>query len=80
MIYELMRKNDSVMLLDFSSSGDINKVGKILNAELLPLQDRVSHRGIVSWWRDRAIPIKQGSIKQMLLTNGVQTPEMFLFF
>ena len=33
MIYELMRKNDSVMLLDFSSSGDINKVGKILNAE-----------------------------------------------
>lgn len=79
MIYELMRKNDSVMLLDFSSSGDINKVGKILNAELLPLQDRVSHRGIVSWWRDRAIPIKQGSIKQMLLTNGVQTPEMFLF-
>ncbi|MCI7322724.1 MAG: HipA domain-containing protein [Lachnospiraceae bacterium] len=78
MIYELMRKDSSVMLLDFSESGDIRKIGKVFNPELVPLQDRISHKGIISWWRDRAIPIKQGKIEQMLSDHGIQTAGMFL--
>ena len=64
-IYTLMRKNEEVMLLQIGDDGNITKLGKKLNEELLPLQNRISHRGVIEWWRDRAIPIKQGKIEKI---------------
>ncbi len=43
MFYELMRKNDVVMMLDLSEDGNITKLGKVVNRDLMPLQDRISH-------------------------------------
>lgn len=71
MFYELMRKNSVVMTLDISESGNISKLGKIINKDLMPLQDRTSHRAPVSWWNDRKIPIGQGKVDKMLREKGI---------
>ena len=71
MFYELMRKNDFIMLLDLSETGDIAKRGDIVNRELLPLQDRISHKAPISWWNDRKIPIGQGKVDKMLREKGI---------
>lgn len=73
-----MRKNEEVMLLQIGDDGNITKLGKKLNEELLPLQNRISHRGVIEWWRDRAIPIKQGKIEKILRENGIETTGLFL--
>ena len=77
-MYTLMRKNEEVMLLQVGDDGNIVKLGKKLNEELMPLQKRTSHRGVIEWWRDRAIPIKQGKIEKMLRDAGIETTELFL--
>lgn len=78
MIYYLMRKNETVMLLDISESGSISKLGKVLNRELLPLQNKTSAQGVITWWNDRSIPIKQGKIETMLHETGIATPHIYL--
>lgn len=76
--YTLMRKNEEVMILQISEDGNISKIGKNINKELIPLQNRTSERGIIEWWRDRAIPIKQGKVESMLKANGIETNGLFL--
>lgn len=78
MLYYLMRKNDIVMLLDISESGSITKLGKIFNKDLIPMQNRTSEKGVITWWNDRSIPIKQGKIEKMLRENGIATPGLYL--
>lgn len=78
MIFQLMKKNNVVATLQLNRDGGIEKVQSIRNKDLLPLQDRISHQGLRSWWRDRAIPIKQGKIEQMLRANGYLTSEVYL--
>lgn len=73
-----MRKNEEVMMLQISEDGNIGKIGKKINHDLIPLQKRTSERGIIEWWRDRAIPIKQGKIEKMLKDNGIETTGIFL--
>ena len=78
MLYYLMRKNDIVRIIDISENGSITKLGKILRDELLPLQDRTSYTGVISWWNDRSIPIKQGKIEAMLRDKGIATTGLYL--
>lgn len=78
MIYDLMRKNDRVVSLNISETGQISKVGKMHNNDLIPLQNRANRNNLVSWWNDRSIPIKQGKIAEMLRENGIYTPEIYL--
>lgn len=78
MLYYLMWKNVEVMVIDISISGSISKLGKVLNHDLMPLQNRTSHNGIITWWSDRSIPIKQGKIEKMLRENGIDTPQNYL--
>ena len=77
-LYTLMRKNEEVMLLNIGLDGNIIRIGKKINTDLQPLQNRINGQGIIEWWRDRAIPIKQGKIEQMLKANGIETNSMFL--
>lgn len=76
--FTLMRKNEEVMVLQISEDGNISKIGKKINKELIPLQNRTSERGVIEWWRDRAIPIKQGKVESMLKANGIETNGLFL--
>ena len=64
-MFTLMRKNEEVMIFQIGEDGNIVKLGKKENTALLPLQNRTSPRGLIEWWRDRAIPIKQGKIENM---------------
>lgn len=77
-MFTLMRKNEEVMILQIGEDGNIVKLGKKENTALLPLQNRTSPRGLIEWWRDRAIPIKQGKIENMLRNNGIETTGLFL--
>ena len=61
-MFTLMRKNEEVMILQIGEDGNIVKLGKKENTALVPLQNRTSPRGLIEWWRDRAIPIKQISM------------------
>ena len=77
-MFTLMRKNEEVMMLQIGVDGNIIKLGKKENMALMPLQNRTSPRGVIEWWRDRAIPIKQGKIEKMLRDNGIETTGLFL--
>ena len=77
-MYTLMRKNEEIMMLQIGEDGNIIKLGKKENLAILPLQNRTSPRGIIEWWRDRAIPIKQGKIEKMLRDNGIETSGLHL--
>ena len=77
-MFTLMRKNEEVMMLQIGKDGNIIKLGKKENSALLPLQNRTSNLGVIEWWRDRAIPIKQGKIEKMLRDNGIETTGLFL--
>lgn len=78
MIYYLMHRDDAVAMLDIGIDGAISRIGKRINADLTPLQDRTNHNGIVSWWRDRAIPIGQGKVETMLRDRGFVSPGEYL--
>ena len=77
-MYTLMRKDEEVMMLQIGEDGNIIKLGKKMNTALLPLQSRTNPKGVIEWWRDRAIPIRQGQIEKMLRENGIETTGLFL--
>jgi len=77
-MYTLMRKNEEIMMLQIGEDGNIVKLGKKQNTAIMPLQNRTSPKGIIEWWRDRAIPIKQGKIEKMLRENGIETNGLYL--
>ncbi len=77
-MYTLMRKNEEIMMLQIGEDGNIIKLGKKINSAILPLQKRTNPRGIIEWWGDRAIPIKQGKIEKMLRENGIETNKLYL--
>ena len=68
MIYTLMRKDTPLVALDMSRTGDIIRIGSPVKGaeELLPLQNCLDENGLVKWWNNRAVPIQQGRIKEML--------------
>jgi hypothetical protein len=78
MIYYLMHKNTPVAMVDITPDGSMAKIGRKMIPELLPLQDRRSERGLISWWRDRAIPIGQGRIESILKRRGIISPGDYL--
>ena len=50
-MFTLMRKNEEIMMLQIGEDGNIVKLGKKENLDILPLQNRTSPRGIIEWWR-----------------------------
>lgn len=74
-----MRKNDPLCMVDISESGEINKTGNFVgDSALFPLQHRQDARGLVKWWNNRAVPISQGRIKEMLEKAGCITSQELL--
>ena len=65
-------------MLQIGEDGNIIKLGKKINTSIMPLQNRTSPKGIIEWWRDRAIPIKQGKIEKMLRESGIETNGIYL--
>lgn len=80
MIYTLMRKDTPLVALDMSRTGDIIRIGSPVKGaeELLPLQNRLDENGLVKWWNNRAVPIQQGHIREMLEKKGYVNAKDFL--
>lgn len=78
-VYYLMHRDDIVTVLAFDIvSGNIIRIGKRVNDELLPLGANLSAKDLKSWWVRRAVPLGQGNIKRLLLENQVPTPQNYL--
>lgn len=80
MFYYLMRKNDNLALIDINKNG-INEVVDTFdnNIDLLPLcQKKDISNSLREWWNDRAVPLTQMGIQEILHKNNVSVPAEFL--
>ena len=59
-------------------SPEIVSIGKSKNKELLPLGGNLSPEDLKKWWERRAVPLKQGNMKQLLNANNIATPQNYL--
>ena len=80
MQYTLMHKNHRVMELTISQDcTQIMHVGKIYDAEHIPVGLRIPLRKSVNhWWRRRAIPASRSGLSQALLSLHLNAPEELL--
>lgn len=77
----LMRKNNRLMFILFSDTGEIQEA-RLLDESLrkyLPLACQNPKNSIKNWWKSRAVPKSQGGIKEFLELNGFRDPEHYLF-
>lgn len=80
MIFYLMRKNDILAAVDIENTGII----KVLsvdndNKDKLPLcQMKDIKQSLTKWWSNRAVPMTQSGIKEVLNIQGVSLPEEYL--
>lgn len=78
--YVLMRKDDPLVLMSINESGQIVHISeRTMNAELLPLEHRKDDDGIVRWWKNRAVPLRQGNIERILKNRGLISTDEFLY-
>lgn len=76
MIYRitLMHKNDRVCNLIFDERGNLDKITRIINPELLPLPARKDISLLKEWCCDRAVPKTRHHIERLVpanITSGV---------
>ena len=75
-----MRKNNPLMFVKFSDTGEITS-SDLLEERLrkyLPLPCQDPKNGVKTWWNNRAVPIGQGGIKDVLNAQGFKSPEQYL--
>ena len=80
MLYWLMRKDEVLLGLDISESGEINRVTReTRHDEFLPLAYRYDRQaGIRRWWSERSVPLGQGRVKEMLEERGLVSSSEYL--
>ncbi|WP_026669553.1 hypothetical protein [Butyrivibrio sp. AE3006] len=76
----LMRKDEGIAVCKLNENGHMIKFSIKDDAiELLPLEDRNNRQEWLKlWWKDRAVPIKQGRIAKFLSAKGIMLPEEYL--
>jgi hypothetical protein len=79
MFYNLMRKSSIItsVIID-DDTGQIIKRGKILDKDQFPLQGQAHNYSLTEWWRDRAVPMTQGNIAQMLKQSELSNSLVYL--
>ena len=79
MQYVLKRKDDVITLIDFAEDGSVlHFCQDLIHPELAPLHEQNDCGWLRRWWKQRAVPISQGNIRQMLERKGLLGPEDFL--
>ncbi len=76
--YYLMRKNDIVTMAVIEEDGHMRSVSEQVNVELAPFQYRYRPDWIKAWWADRAVPLSQGRISEILKAQGCLLPSEYL--
>lgn len=79
-LYYLMHKNDIAAGIEIDEvSGHIIKVALgMYDKELLPPGGRLSPDALKIWWKNRAVPIGQGSMRRILEANQINSPQIYL--
>lgn len=80
MRYWLMRKNERITILDFSEDGVLLKYAQeVLNNDIAPLEYKVNKNDwIKKWWSERQIPLRQGTVEEMLRRSSLIGPDEYL--
>ena len=78
--YYLMRKNDIVTMAVIEEDGHMRSVSEQVNVELAPFQYRYRPDWIKAWWADRAVPLSQGRISEILKAQGCLLPSEYLYW
>ncbi len=81
MLYYLMRKNEEITLAQFSPNGEMESFNRELlreHIDIAPFEVRSPKSSLIKWWNDRAVPVGQGGVREMLRKNGCTTPSEFL--
>lgn len=81
MQYILMRKNQPITVTDISEEGRMlwySREQLEINSEIAPLWENSSKNSLISWWENRAIPITQKKIKEILEKKQISCPEEYL--
>ncbi len=75
-----MRKDTALLILEINNNGGIEKFSKEgLDDPLLPLQYKADkNEWLKKWWSERAIPLGQGRVDQMLIEKGLLGPGDYL--
>lgn len=76
--YQLMRKNDLVTYVEIDETGAMTRAANVRDNELAPLAYRYTGSGLIKWWRNRAAPISQGRMKELLRKQGLSTTGEYL--
>ena len=78
--YFLMRKDEVVTAVLLDENGKmLNYISQMRHPELAPLQDKAHPEyWLQNWWKDRAVPITQGQIKNFLAKQGSISPTEYL--
>ena len=72
-------ENDPICTIEISESGNIYKIGlKKDNISMFPLQHFRDKSGLEKWWNNRAVPIKQGKIRELIEEKGFLSTQEFL--
>ena len=77
--YILMRKDIPVTMVSFNETGKMTDYSKDMkNPELAPLDHRYNPQWLKTWWYERAIPIGQDGIKEVLKANDCKFQSEYL--
>jgi len=76
--FYLMRKNEIVTLVSIEESGHIGRYSSDINEEIAPLQSRYKPGWLKEWWADRAVPVTQKGIKDILKSQGLSVSTEYL--
>ena len=73
-----MRKNDLVTYVEIDESGTMTRAANVKRNELAPLAYRNTDAGLKKWWKNRAAPLSQGRMKELLRKQGLSSTGEYL--
>lgn len=78
-LYYLLHKDDIVTMVEMDPvSGQITRVGTKVRKELLPPGGSMSPDALRAWWVRRAVPARQGMIRNILQQQGIPSTQTYL--
>ncbi len=74
----LKHKNRDVAIISIDEAGNIGKVAEKAERELLPFGTGGDRNRLRKWWKNRAVPISQGNIRNFLHREGIPSSQIYL--
>lgn len=74
-----MHRDDPVCIISIDPiSGNLLRVAKMTEVELLPPGGRIDAEALRTWWHRRAVPVTQDRILRILEEKGFSSPQEYL--